>query len=117
MVWVGCGSKLGAWGGNIESSQPTMPSSHLQIIEQLRGATLESAKLPEAISAFQTMVWHSEEWESHFTNDAIEVLRDLAHDLDYHELDASARAQDPSYYGTDRAIEEIITALNRIGSL
>ena len=103
-----------ALGGNIESLQPTMTSSHQQIIEQLREATLESAKLPEAINAFQIMVWHSEEWESHYSNDAVEVLRDLAHDLDYYEPDTSARAQDPTYYGTDRAIEEITTALKRI---
>ena len=94
-----------------------MTSSHYQIIEQLKGATLESAKLPEAISAFQAMVWNSDEWESHYSSDAIEVLRDLAHDLDYYEPDASARAEDPSFYGADRAIEEIATALKRIDGL
>ncbi len=91
-----------------------MASSHPQIIERLREATLESAKLSEAINAFQTMVWHSEEWKSLYSNDAAEVLRDLAHDLDFYEPDAQMRGEDPSYYGTDRAIEEITTALRRI---
>ena len=91
-----------------------MASAHHHIIEQLRGATLESAKLAEAIDAFQTMVWHSEEWESHYSNDAVEVLHDLAYDLDFYVPDAQMRAEDPSYYGADRAIEEITTALRRI---
>jgi len=94
-----------------------MAGSHHQVIELLRGATLESAKLPEAISAFQTMVWHSDEWESHYSNDAVEVLRDLAYDLDFYVADAQIRSEDPSYYGADRAIEEITTALRRIASL
>lgn len=85
-----------------------------QVIQSLREATLESAKLPEAIDAFQTLVWHSDEWESHYTNDAAEVLRDLAYDLDFYVPDAEMRAEDPSYYGADRAIEEITTALRRI---
>ncbi len=93
-----------------------MAIAHHQVIEQLRGATLESAKLPEAINAFQAMVWNSDEWESHYSNDAVEVLHDLAHDLDYYEPDASARAEDPSFYGADRAIEEITTALKRINN-
>ena len=100
--------------GNIESLQPTMASSHQQIIERLREATLESAKLPEAINAFQTMVWHSEEWESHYSNNAVEVLRDLAYDLDFYVPDAQMRTEDPSYYGADWAIEEISTALRQI---
>lgn len=100
--------------GNIESLQSYMASPHHQIIEQLRGATLEPAKLPEAISAFQTMVWNSDDWASHYTSDAAEVLRDLAHDLDFYVPDAQIRAEDPAYYGADRAIEEITTALGRI---
>lgn len=78
---------------------------------------LEPVKLPDAINAFQTMLWNSEEWESHYTNDAVEVLRDLAYDLDFYEPDAPARAEDPSYYGADRAIQEITIALKRIGRL
>jgi hypothetical protein len=85
-----------------------------QVIESLRRATLESSKLPKAINAFQTMVWHSEEWESHYSSDAVEVLRDLAYDLDFYEPDASVQAQDPSYYGDERAIQEIGTALRRL---
>lgn len=92
----------------------TMASSHDQIIESLRGATLEPAKLPEAISAFQTMVWNSEEWESHYSNDAAEVLRELAYDLDFYEPDAAMRAEDASYYGTERAIDQITAALKKI---
>ncbi|MCB0785822.1 MAG: hypothetical protein KDC02_16655 [Flavobacteriales bacterium] len=94
-----------------------MESPLHRVIESLRGAMLEPVKLPEAIKAFQTMVWNSEEWESHYSNDAVEVLSDLAYDLDFYEPDAPTRAEDPSYYGANRAIQEITIALKRIGSL
>lgn len=84
------------------------------VIQSLREATRNPAKLPEAISAFQTMVWHSAEWESHYSSDAVEVLSELAYDLEFYVPDPQMRAEDPSYYGADRAIEEITTALRRI---
>lgn len=85
-----------------------------QVIELLRAAQFEPAKLSEAIEALQTMVWKSKDWESAMSPDVVEVLSELAYDLDFYEPDASARAEDRSYFGDDRALQEIAEALGRI---
>ena len=92
----------------------TMANPYAQVIELLRAATLEPAKLPEAIKALQAIVWKAKDWESDIAPDIVEVLSDLAYDLDFYEPDAAARAEDPSYFADDRAIQEIVDALARI---
>ena len=53
-------------------------------------------------------------WDSYVSTEVAEALRDLAYDLDFYEPDPVARAEDPSYFAEDRAIQEIIAALGRI---
>ena len=91
------------------------PHAVTQVIELLRAATLEPAKLSEAIKALQAMVWKAKDWGSDIAPDVVEVLSDLAYDLDFYEPDPAARAEEPSYFADDRAIQEIVNALGRIG--
>ena len=43
-----------------------------------------------------------------------EIFGDLAYDLDYYESSPSARAEDPSFFDEERALNEIRDALARI---
>ena len=90
------------------------PGTVTQVIELLQAAKLEPARLSEAIKALQAMVWKSQGWDSDVPADVVQVLRDLAYDLDFYEPDAVARAEDASYFAEDRAIQEIVDALGRI---
>jgi len=42
------------------------------------------------------------------------ILRDLAHDLDFFEPDKTARIQEPSLFGEERARSEIRAALQQL---
>jgi hypothetical protein len=44
------------------------------------------------------------------------ILRDVAFDLAFFVADPGWRAEDPSYYGPERARSEIENALERLGS-
>lgn len=92
----------------------TSPYTADQVIEMLETATLEPAKLPEAISALQTMVWKSKGWDVNLSADVGEVLSDLAYNLDFYEPDPIALAEAGSYFAEDRALQEIADALGRI---
>ena len=66
----------------------------------------------QLIAEFQKTVWdapedHSESWEW-------EILRDLAHDLDYYEPDANKRAEDLSYINDEQVLVEIKSALEKL---
>ncbi len=86
------------------------------VLELLQAATLEPAKLSEAIRALQALVWKSREWDSGLPTEMVEALADLAYDLDFFEPDPAARAEDPSYFAEDRALQEIAGALRRINA-
>ena len=85
-----------------------------EVLGFLRAATLEPTKLPEAIRALQAMVWKSEGWDSGLPEEIVEVLADLAYDLDFYQPDPAVRAQDGSLFAADRALQEIADALRRI---
>jgi hypothetical protein len=80
----------------------------------LRAAASDPARLSEAIAQFQAAVWKSNDWEVGLSRADVEVLRDLAYDLDYYEPDIAARAQSWSFFGEERAIEEITQALAQL---
>jgi len=66
----------------------------------------------EYINQFQEIVWNdspvpSEEW-------AWDILSELAYDLEFYVADETARREDPSYYGDDRAEAEIQGALAKL---
>jgi hypothetical protein len=69
----------------------------------------------EHVKSFQTAVWDSERLDADAA--AIEVLRDLAYDLDFFEPDDRARAADPALYGHARLEAEVGSALERLRSM
>ena len=93
---------------------PTIDKRTDDILRSLRAAITAPALLPGAIAALQELVWHNNHWETGLSAAAVETLGDLAYDLEYYVADPIARAEDPSYFGEERAIEEINNALARI---
>ena len=91
------------------------PSEQLiDALGRLRAVLDNPTALAEAISEFQRVVWASKEWEHGLAPDSVAVLRTLAYDLDFYEPDATARQEDPSFFGNERALEEIRTALAHV---
>jgi hypothetical protein len=75
----------------------------------LRQALEEPDKLATFISEFQRCVWNE---SVAYPSQAIEeAIRDLAYDLDYYEADPRIRAEDRSFFGEERALTEIRSAL------
>ena len=75
----------------------------------LREALTDPKKLQTNILKFQELFWHS---EIEFPNNQIEeVLGDLAHDLDYYEANPRIHSEDASFFGEERALQEIRSAL------
>jgi hypothetical protein len=84
------------------------------VIELLPTATTRPTKLPETINALETTVWNTEGWAAGLSEASAEAPRDLAYDLDYYEADPDSRAEEPSYFGEERATGEIRSALARV---
>jgi len=66
------------------------------------------------IFEFQRVVWNSSEWSDGLAPDTVDVIRELAYDLDFYELDSTARLEDQSFFGAERAIKLIREALAAI---
>jgi hypothetical protein len=49
--------------------------------------------------------------------DAVDILAELAWDLNFYVADPARRAQDPSYYGDERLVSEIAAALRRLSQV
>ena len=82
------------------------------LIEMLIAALHEPHRRKELLAEFQSTLWETE-------NDSQErwkweILRDLAHDLDFYEPDSTTREEDPSYFDDKRAEEEIRSALKKL---
>jgi hypothetical protein len=84
------------------------------VIQLLEAALRPGANLEASIKRAQEMVW--DHGASEPEPEAWAILRDLAHDLDFFVADEKARAEDPSYFGEDRARAEIRGALDRLRS-
>lgn len=63
----------------------------------------------ELIKTFQNQIWKDD--------DANDLLRDLALDLDYYEPDENLRNEDPSYYGDEKLESEILEVLSKLKEL
>jgi len=80
-----------------------------QVLALLRNAVAHPATLPSLVPQFQELVWHS---EMRFPNEpAQRATRDLAYDLEYYVPDPRRGAEDPLYFGEERAVAEIRSAL------
>ena len=74
-----------------------------------RESRAEPSMLRPNIPKFQQLIWKS---QTAFSNKNVEeILRDLAYDLNYYEPDARIRNKDSSFFGDEKALEEIRLAL------
>jgi hypothetical protein len=87
-----------------------------RVVSLLRTAVGDTSTLPDTIGQFQSVVWNTDGWEEGLSAFAAEILSDLAVDLDYFEASPSARAEDPAFFGEDRAVKEISAALTQLDS-
>jgi hypothetical protein len=84
------------------------------LTELLKRAGGPEQTRPQLISEFQNLVWNrssaleSPEWE---------IFDELAYDLDFYEPNSEWRAENPSFYGGERAVNEIESALGKLASL
>jgi len=85
-----------------------------ELITLLNHAAADPTRLPSATEQFQATVWNSTDQQLGGSDQVRQVLRTLAHDLDYYVADPEARAEDPGYYDEGRAVREILAALTTI---
>ncbi len=83
-----------------------------KIIEILVDALLLPRERKRLIGDFQRIVWSGSELL--IDQKVLDIILDLAYDLDFYEPDPSKRAEDPSYYGDERAEEEIRSGLDKL---
>jgi hypothetical protein len=84
-------------------------TTFVQLLELLREAVAQPAMLATLVPKFQDSVWHSE--ISFPSQTAEDAARDLAYDLEYYAPDPKRRAEDSAYFGEERAVAEIRSAL------
>lgn len=85
------------------------------LINILKGILNSDSIEIEIINRFQREIWEiDDETEK---GSKLDILRDLAIDLEYYVPDPNIRREDFSYYGDDRAREEIKIALGKIEKL
>ncbi len=80
----------------------------------LEDALAGRCELAETIKQFQQIVWDAEDADLGGTERSRDILGDLAYDLDFFVANPERRREDPSYYGEDRALEQIRTALTAL---
>ena len=81
----------------------------------LEAIKLSPATAKRMISEFQEYIWDDRVQVDQ--KEILDILRDLAHDLDYFEADPLLRAEDNSFYDEEKLKAEIDSALNNIKSL
>lgn len=67
----------------------------------------------DSVKEFQRLVWIAQVPVAE-QGDAWGILSELAYDLDFWEPDSKLREEDPSYYGDERAREEIRLAIRKL---
>ena len=81
------------------------------IVKILSDALSDPKRLPPTIVELQRVMWQD---EAEGPEEALEVLRDLAVDLDYYEQNPEWRARDRSFIDEERALSEIRAALSKL---
>ena len=102
---------------NIEQGQwwcgEHMKDQKLQeLIVLLTSALNQPEHRMKFIKEFQEKVWDAS--EDMTMSPQWDTLTELAYDLDFYEPDPVLRAEDHSYYGEERLIKEIQTALEKL---
>lgn len=96
-----------------------MESSLLSIlVGNLVGAQKDSRTLSGQVESFLWTFRKAPKGVKASLPDAVfNVLADLAMDLEYYVHDPNARAEDPSYFGDEKALEKINSALVKLQNL
>jgi hypothetical protein len=82
------------------------------MIALLAKALREPISRKAAVSRFQEEVWHG--GGSDIRAEVFDLLRELAYDLDYFEVDPAVRKEDGTYYGHKRLVDEIRSTLRKL---
>src|SRR5262245_21631993 len=86
-----------------------------KVLFLLEAIKLSPSTAKRIISEFQEYIWNDRVQIDQ--KEILDILRDLAHDLDYFEADPSLRAEDNSFFDEEKLTAEIDSALNNIKSL
>ena len=81
----------------------------------LEAIKVSPATAKRSISEFQEYIWDDRVQVDQ--KEILDVLRDLAHDLDYFEADPALCAEDNAFFDEEKLKVEIDSALNNIKSL
>jgi chromosome condensin MukBEF ATPase and DNA-binding subunit MukB len=81
----------------------------------LEAIKLSPSTAKHLISEFQEYIWGDRVRVDQ--NESLEILRDLAHVLDYFEAEPSLRAEDNAFFDEEKLKAEIESALNNMKSL
>jgi hypothetical protein len=90
-------------------------SNFSDLVLLLRRALEQPEQLEALVRQFQNLVWDNTSDDLGLDVLQSQVLRELALDLSYFVADPRNRAEDPSYFGPERAVTEIEEALERLG--
>jgi hypothetical protein len=80
-------------------------------MEILKQILTSKSNRKQLINEFQNQVWNE---HLNISEPILNVLSELAYDLDYYEPDDVLRSQYDSYFGNDKLEQEIQIALNKI---
>ncbi len=85
-----------------------------QLIELLQHVFHAPEKRLAALQEFQALVIKTDSLPEGATEEQVEILADLAWDLEYYVRDPQMRREDASFYGEDRLEELVSAALSQI---
>ncbi len=89
-----------------------------KLVTNLINAQRDTRVLASEIETFLSSFYHaSEDEEASFPKPIFDVLADLAMELEHYVSDPKARAEDPSYFGDEKAIEKNESALSGLKNL
>ncbi len=89
-----------------------------KLVANLMKAQTDPECLAPEIETFLSAFHHAPQGATRtFPEPIFDLLADLAMDLEYYVADPKARAEDPAYFGDEKALEKIESALSGLKSL
>ena len=85
-----------------------------RVVGRLRDAVADPGQLLPAFKELEALAYNDEAEYQRLPTRVQEIIADLAYDLDYFEPNPVWRREDPSFYGPERAVEEIESALSQL---
>jgi hypothetical protein len=88
-------------------------AEHVEILNLLEKLSHDAELDPALVRDFQERIWNTKPVPGQ-TDRILEVLSELAYDLDFWEPDPAKRREDPSFFDDARARAEIQRAIERL---